>query len=261
VDTNNSVSFFGRHEFLIRRLHSLSGLVPVGAYMVVHLVVNASLWDSPASYQRNVYSIHGLGSLLVFVEWAFIFLPILFHGIVGVAIIPTGSANTTTYPYLSNARYALQRATGVIAFAFIFWHVFHMHGWFHFEAWLENVAQRFNGALFRPYNAASSLGQAMSSLLVQVLYGIGMLSCVYHLANGIWTMGMTWGVWTSPTAQRRASWVCAIFGVVLAVIGVQALVAAARVDVAEAKRVEDRMYNAATEAGTILPNEHKRSGS
>ena len=31
-------NYLARHEFLIRRLHSLSGLVPVGAYMVIHLL-------------------------------------------------------------------------------------------------------------------------------------------------------------------------------------------------------------------------------
>jgi hypothetical protein len=55
-----STSFLARNEFLIRRLHSLSGLIPVGAYMVVHLLTNASVLESPATFQRNVYTIHSL---------------------------------------------------------------------------------------------------------------------------------------------------------------------------------------------------------
>lgn len=46
--------FFLKHEFLIRRLHSLSGLIPVGAYMTVHLLVNASLLNGAGSFQHNV---------------------------------------------------------------------------------------------------------------------------------------------------------------------------------------------------------------
>ena len=80
-------SFFERHEFLIRRLHSASGLVPVGAYMVVHLLTNASVIESPGTFQKSVYAIHSLGSLLPIVEWVFIFIPILFHALYGVAIV------------------------------------------------------------------------------------------------------------------------------------------------------------------------------
>ena len=68
-------SFLHRHEFLIRRLHSLSGLIPVGAFMTVHLLVNATVLDSPRTFQDKVYSIHGLGKLLPIVEWGFIFAP------------------------------------------------------------------------------------------------------------------------------------------------------------------------------------------
>ena len=66
----------------------------------------------------------------------------------------------------------------------------------------------YGGAHFRPFNAASTAGLALQSGIVLVLYIIGVLSCVYHLANGIWTMGITWGVWTSPTAQAIAFKVC-----------------------------------------------------
>ncbi len=92
----------------------------------------------------------------------------------------------------------LQRVTGLVAFVFIVLHVFHMHGWFHADVWLRNVVQPLGGAQFRPYSAASTLGAAMQGGLIPVLYAVGVLSCVFHFANGLWTMGITWGVWTSP---------------------------------------------------------------
>ena len=58
---NSQPSFLVRNEFLIRRLHSFRGLIPVGAYMVIHLLTNASVLDSPATFQRTVYTIHSLG--------------------------------------------------------------------------------------------------------------------------------------------------------------------------------------------------------
>jgi succinate dehydrogenase / fumarate reductase cytochrome b subunit len=253
----SSASFMARHEFLIRRLHSLSGLIPVGAYMCVHLVTNSTLLDSPGTFQNAVYAIHSLGAFLPIVEWTFIFLPILFHAIVGVIIIRGGLPNSSSYPYARNIRYTLQRASGMIAFLFIVWHVFQLHGWFHFESWLE-VAKPLGGAQFHPYAAASSVGLALQGVLVQVLYAVGILSCVFHLANGIWTMGITWGVWTSRAAQKRADIACAVFGVLLAAVGLGALGGAATVDVEEAKAIEDKIYNAKLAAGEINPNPHKR---
>lgn len=254
-----SSTFFGRHEFLIRRLHSLSGLVPVGAYMTVHLLVNSSLVNGPGAFQTNVNQIHSLGAALLPVEWAFIFLPLIFHAVVGIWIIQSGHSNAAQYRFVSNRRYTLQRWTGVIAVVYIFTHVFHLHGWFHGEAWLKNFAEPLGMAQFRPYNAASTLAIALQGFFWPVAYAIGLLACVFHLANGIWTMGITWGVWLSPKAQERANYVCAAFGLGLAVVGMSALIAAKATDPKAAKRVEDLMYEHKVRTGEIIADPHKRS--
>ena len=254
-----TTDFFTKHEFLIRRLHSLSGLIPVGAYMVVHLVVNASLLNGPGSFQSNVNQIHSLGKLLPLVEWAFIFLPIIFHGAVGIWIIRTGKSNTAQYQYVSNWRYTLQRWSGVIAVIFIFTHVFHLHGWFHGEWWSRTVAEPLGMANFRPYNAASTLALALGGFVWPVFYLIGVIACVFHLANGVWTMGITWGLWISPSGQRRASYVCGAGGALLLIIGLSALMGALQTDVQEARRVEDAMYESRVATGEIAPNPHKRA--
>ena len=220
---NSAPSFFTRNEFLIRRLHSLSGLIPVGAYMVVHLATNASVINGADTFQRNVYAIHSLGRLLPYVEWGFIFLPILFHAIVGVVIVAGGLPNSNQYRYGPNIRYTLQRYTGMIAFVFIVLHVGHFHGWFHNEAWLNNVVRPLHGAQFRAYNATSTTGLALQFWAAVALYLIGIAACVFHLANGVWTMGITWGVWTSEKAQARAGVFCSALGVGLMVLGCAAL--------------------------------------
>jgi succinate dehydrogenase / fumarate reductase, cytochrome b subunit len=237
-------AFLERNEFLLRRLHSLSGLVPVGAYMVVHLLTNASVLDGPATFQRRVYTIHSLGVVLPLVEWTFIFLPLIFHAVYGVLITRGAVPNSATYKTTGNVRYTLQRATGMIAFVFIFWHVFHMHGWIHSEWWERGVAQPLFGAIFRPYNATSTAAEAMQlSIVVPILYAIGVLACVFHLANGIWTFGITWGLWVTPRAQRWATAVCLVFGLGLAAVSMGALGGFAfGVDVKEAREIEDRMY-------------------
>lgn len=231
--------------------------------MVIHLLTNATVLDSPAAFQKNVYAIHSLGVLLPLIEWVFIFIPILFHAIYGVLIIRGSVPNNSTYKNSSNIRYTLQRATGMIAFAFIVWHVFHMHGWFHADAWMQKVAAPLGGGMFRPYNATSTGAEAMrASLLIPILYTIGILSCVFHLANGIWTFGITWGIWVTPAAQRWATVACLIFGLGLSVVGLSALGGFAWVvDVKEAREVEDKMLKARLGSGEITEEQihHKAS--
>lgn len=260
MDTSpSSPSWLERNDFLIRRLHSLSGLIPVGAYMVVHLLTNASINNSVATFQNAVFGIHSLGKVLWIVEWVFIFLPLLFHAIFGVVIVRGGLPNHNSYRYTNNFRYTLQRATGMIAFVFIMWHVFHMHGWFHFDAWAD-FAKSVGGAQFRPYNAASTTAEALqSSIIVQILYAIGVLSCVFHLANGIWTMGITWGLWVTPASQRWANYLSAGFGILLAIVSLSAIGGFLGVDVEAAKAKEDQMYESRVAAGMVEPDEHKRT--
>ena len=89
----------------------------------------------------------------------------------------------------------------MIAFAFILWHVFQMHGWFRWEWWHQHVAQPLGGARFDPRMAAATAAAVCQvRSWVGIAYVVGVTACVYHLANGLWTMGITWGVWTSPRA-------------------------------------------------------------
>jgi succinate dehydrogenase / fumarate reductase cytochrome b subunit len=239
VESPSELSFFTRNEFLIRRLHSLTGLIPVGAYMCVHLLTNASVLAGAASFQDSVDKIHSLGPALPLVEWTFIFLPIIFHAIVGVVIIRSGQSNLSSYQYQGNVRYTLQRATAWIALLFIFWHVFHMHGWIHADWWKTSVAEKLNGANFDWQHATSTAAKALAEPFAKIAYAIGVLSCVYHLANGLWTMGITWGVWTTPEAQRRANYLCGGFGLFMAVVGMSALYGVASADKDEAVAVEE----------------------
>jgi succinate dehydrogenase / fumarate reductase, cytochrome b subunit len=219
-------SVFGRHEFVIRRLHSLTGLLPVGAFLFVHFVTNASILDGPATYQARVDQIHNIGPVtLFFVEWSLILLPILFHGLIGAIIVARGKRNVRSYPYRENLRYTLQRWMGVIALAFIIWHVFHTRGWFQTEWWLEHVTRPLGGGTFDAKSASTTAAAAIqASTAVLLVYVIGVLACVYHFANGLWTMGITWGIWTSPNAQRWANIPCLAAGLVLAAMGFGSLI-------------------------------------
>ena len=234
IKTDPSPSFFTRHQFLIYRLFSLAGLVPVGAFLVVHLLTNASVLAGPGTFQSRVDMIHALGPLLVPIEWLFIFLPMMFHAAVGFVIIANGMPNVGSYSYVGNVRYTLQRATGMIAFAFILWHVTQLH-------WM---GAPLGGGRFDPHHASSSAAEAIRPMAISLLYCIGILSTVFHFANGLWTLGITWGVWTSPAAMRRANWISVAVGLLLGAAGLGAVGGMRSINVDEARAIETRMEEA-----------------
>jgi succinate dehydrogenase cytochrome b subunit len=236
-------SIFGKHEFVVRRVHSLLGLVPIGGYLAFHLATNASIMDGADTYQKRVDSIYTLGpTTITILEWSLIYLPILFHGIIGLIIVTRGKRNVWNYPYLENWRYTLQRLTGVVAMAFILYHVFQMNGWFRWDWWTENVARPFGGGRFDPQFAAKSAAAAIqSSTIVEIIYALGVIAAVYHLANGLWTMGITWGVWTTPHAQRWANVPCALFGIALLIIGLGALFGMLNVPIPRAHLIDAKI--------------------
>src|SRR5712671_3083557 len=70
-------------SYLLRKLHSLSGVVPVGAFLAEHFWSNSAALVSAAKYNETSQELQTI-PFRVFVEWAFIFLPILYHGGYGV---------------------------------------------------------------------------------------------------------------------------------------------------------------------------------
>ena len=88
----------------------MSGLVPIGGYLAFHLATNAAILDGVAAYQHRADQIHQLGpTTILALEWSVIFLPILFHAIVGMLIVCRGKRNLSQYTYTGNLRYTLQR--------------------------------------------------------------------------------------------------------------------------------------------------------
>lgn len=222
-DPQESATGADKHYFLIRRLHSLAGLVPIGVFLCVHLATNASILapgEPGVEYQKSVERIHALGWLLKPVEIVGIFIPLAFHALLGVKIWLTSAPNMQQYRYGSNIRYTLQRTTGVIAFAFILYHVWQMH-WF---------GEPFGGGQFAVHDEGGAPAAAPTTAkIIQAgwwiapIYGVGIIASVYHLANGIWTSLITWGITIRPQTQRRAGYICAIFGVILCLVGLGAL--------------------------------------
>ena len=111
------------NSFIWRKLHSLLGIIPIGAFLLEHLLSNFEALKGPIAYGAQVKFLNGLPMVRV-LEWVFIFLPILYHGIYGVYIWLRGKSNIVYYPWAGNWLYISQRYTGLIAFAYIAQHVY-----------------------------------------------------------------------------------------------------------------------------------------
>lgn len=190
----------GTHHFLLRRLHSLTGIV-FGGYLIVHLLVNATMIQGTRPvdiYQLQVDKIHALPFLWA-TEWLFIYLPIIYHTIYGIWITVTGQPNVTNYPFLKNVLYVAQRASAIILAAFILFHVLSMKGLFG------------HTLAFNPEQATFSTSRHITSswFLAYFFYPVCILAACFHMANGFWTAGITWGLTVSAAAQRRWGVVCA----------------------------------------------------
>ncbi|MGE5608116.1 MAG: succinate dehydrogenase [Bacillota bacterium] len=207
----------GRYHFLLRRLHSLTGII-FGGYLVVHLIVNATIAQLGQVYQVQVNKIHDL-PFLWGVEWAFIFLPIIYHTVYGIWITVTGQPNINNYPYTKNWFYLFQRISAIIIVLFILFHVLSLkYGAFN---WLSPAL------MFDPHNASATVHAHMTTswFVAGVIYPIGILASCYHLANGFWTAAITWGVTTSAAAQKRWGYACLALFILTFVLGMIALVA------------------------------------
>jgi succinate dehydrogenase / fumarate reductase cytochrome b subunit len=213
-------SVAGPRHFLLRRLHSLTGIV-FGGYLVVHLLVNATIAQGGDVYQTQVDKIHDLPFLPV-IEWTFIYLPILYHTAYGIWITVNGQWNVNRYPYEKNWFYVLQRVSAIIIVFFMLFHVLSLkYGAFG------------QGLRFNPHRGALqtvALHMDRSFLITWLLYPIGILASCYHLANGFWTAAITWGLTVSRDAQRRWGMACLGLFVLTFVAGMVALVAAANLN-------------------------------
>ncbi len=198
-------------SFFWRRLHSLTGIVPVGAFLFEHILVsNSTAITGPAAYARQVSFLANL-PLVFFLELFGIWLPIAYHGLYGFYIWYRGDANTVAYPWTGNWMYTLQRWTGAIAFIYIGWHVYTM---------------RFLGADLHA-DPTLSFGKVQHEVFQTPLflfYVIGLIAASWHFAYGIWLFCAKWGIVSGDRAQRRFLALCLAFFFVLSGAGLASLI-------------------------------------
>ena len=198
------------YSFLLRRLHSLSGIVPVGAFLFEHILIsNASAIGGPAAYARQVRFLAGL-PLVPALELFGVWLPILFHALYGFYIWYRGETNIADYPWTGNWMYTAQRWTGIVAFAYILWHTWTM---------------RFTGVDLHEYPGAS-FGKVQAEVLhtgLFLFYVVGLVCASWHFAYGIWLFCAKWGIVSGEKARKRFLVACIAFFFVMTGVGLGSL--------------------------------------
>jgi succinate dehydrogenase / fumarate reductase, cytochrome b subunit len=190
-----------RTSYILDKLQSLSGIIPIGAFLAEHFWSNSYALVSAKSYD-HVSSELQLIPWRIFVEFAVLWLPLLFHSLYGMYIWWKGKSNVLAHPWMSNWMYTLQRWTGMIAFVFIGWHVY---------------TERFIG---RGMTAYSDVQQSMTNPWFVTFYLIGVTAASFHLGNGLWNFACKWGIAVSVRAQRAAGWFGAVVAVSFTLMGV-----------------------------------------
>lgn len=200
-------------SFFNRRLHSLLGVIPVGFFLVEHLITNHYATEGAQAFTEQVEWIWGLPFLPI-LEIFFIFLPLLYHGVYGLYIAFTAKNNVGSFSLFRNIMFMLQRLTGVITLIFVT-----MHVW---ETRLQVALNDYSADQLTHLTA-----DLLSNPVNQVWYTIGILAAVFHFSNGMWSFLVTWGITVGPRAQRISSYVWAVVFVLVSYIGLSALYALA----------------------------------
>ncbi|MFN2532491.1 MAG: succinate dehydrogenase cytochrome b558 subunit [Pyrinomonadaceae bacterium] len=203
--------------FILRKLHQLTGIVPLGLFLLEHFYTNSKALTGAGDFNDAVKDLQSIPYIL-FVEIGGIFIPLIYHAVYGLVITVEARPNNLAYPYPRNWFYLIQRITGFILFIFITFHVLNFR--FGMVPGLNtmSVARHTDQAF-------DIVAREFHMLPIFLVYLVGITATVWHLANGIWLFLVDWGITIGERAQRLTGYACIAFGVVLLLVGVNAAVA------------------------------------
>ena len=208
------------NTFLLRKLHQVTGIVPLGAFFLVHMYTNSRALNGPKVFNEHVSGLHELPYLL-FVEVFGIFLPLLFHSIYGVIISAESRPNVLNYSYGRNWFYLFQRVTGIYLFFFLLFHILNFR--FGLIPGLNLVP--IAGNAVKAFDIVSAEFQIPWVLAVYIL---GILATAWHFAYGIFLFAVDWGIVIGQKAQKVTLYASIGLALFLGAVGVNAAIAFVR---------------------------------
>lgn len=206
--------------FLLRKLHQVTGIVPLGMFYFVHIYTNVTAMNGPKVFNDHVQDIHDIPFLL-FIEVFGIFLPLAYHSIYGVLISGEAKVNVLSYPYARNWFYLFQRITGIFLFFFLLFHLLNFRFGLIPGLNMTPVAGHAQEAF-------SIINREFQTVWIVVVYILGVLATAWHLGYGIFLFAVDWGVVISEKAQRLTIKAALALALLLGLVGVNAVFAFVR---------------------------------
>jgi succinate dehydrogenase / fumarate reductase cytochrome b subunit len=203
--------------FVLRKLHQLSGIVPLGIFLLEHFYTNSKALTGPADFNNAVRDLQSI-PYIIFVEVGGIFIPLIYHAVYGIVITLEARPNNLHYPYPRNWFYTIQRLTGVILFFFILFHVLNFRFGLVPGLNTDSVATHSDKAF-------DIVAREFHIIPILLVYIVGITATVWHLANGIWLFLVDWGITIGARAQRLTGYACIAFGALLLLVGLNAAIA------------------------------------
>jgi succinate dehydrogenase / fumarate reductase cytochrome b subunit len=203
--------------FLFRKLHQLTGIIPLGVFLLEHFYTNSKAMTGAADFNDAVRDLQSI-PYIIFIEVLGIFVPLIYHAVYGLFITWEARPNNLAYPYPRNWFYTIQRVTGLILFIFITFHVLNFR--FGLVPGLNTIS-----VAEHPDRAFGIVSGEFKNIWIFVVYVVGITATVWHLANGIWLFAVDWGVVIGERAQRLTGYACIAIGLLLLAVGINAQVA------------------------------------
>lgn len=182
-----------RESYFWHKVHSLTGIIPIGFYMVQHLTLNSFSLAGPEKFNSIIHFFEGIPvHLLVALKLVAIYIPLIFHAVYGLFITSRGQQNYSNpaYKFRENRYFLMQRVTGIIAFFFLIYHVSS-----------TSMLALVQGSAVIEYGTWAARLASGGTYIVLAIYMIGVLSASYHLTYGIWNFCIRWGITISERSQ------------------------------------------------------------
>jgi len=201
---------------VLRRLHSLSGVLPVGCFLVLHLWGNAAALRGRDAFFAQKWEAANAPYWVV-LEVVLIALPLSYHALYGLVLALKTRSNVMKYSGGSNWAYTFQRLTGLLTLVFIVYHVWHVR-------WPVLMGRKDARDVFLVLCEELSRATASGLPIIALLYLLGLAAAVYHFATGLTSFCATWGLSRSRAASRRFATIFGILGVLLFALGANTII-------------------------------------
>lgn len=181
-----------RSSFIRSRLASILAIVPLGVWTFFHLWHALYAFQGADAWQKELTEYpHPFAEAVTGIV---VLLPLAIHTVWGIGRLATSRPNNVRYRLYGNLKYLLQRLAAVGVLAFLGAHI-----------WLALLHPRLvEGHAETFADLAEHMHFHTPTLATYVL---GILGVAYHLANGVQTACMSWGVVTTQRGLKRLEWV------------------------------------------------------